>query len=243
MKTRKLLLADASPEFCAALTRALIGSFEVRTCRDGLQAQAMLEEFCPDILVTDLALPGLDGVSLLRAAASKTKRPALLVTTRYTSAYVENVIGQIGVDYMMLKPCDIRALAERIHDLTQSDSEIVTQPAPRTAVCGILLALGLQVGRRGYSYLEAIIEMYRQDPGRSLTKDLYPTAGRLHQANGAAVERAVRGVIETAWDNRDEALWRQYFPVGRGGYVPKPTNRAFIAAVAMALEGQQQRFA
>lgn len=243
MKTQKLLLADASPEFCAALTKALGGTYELRVCKDGLQALAVLEEFGPDILVTDLALSGLDGLSLLRAAGKLNRRPAMLVTTRYSSAYIESVIGQIGVDYMMLKPCDFRALAERIHDLTQCETKCMCTQPPRTAICGILLALGVPAGRRGYGYLETIIELYRQDPGRSLTKDLYPTAGKVNGANGTAVERAVRGVIETAWENRDEALWRQYFPVGRSGYVPKPTNRSFVAAVALAIGDPEQRYA
>lgn len=239
----KLLLADPSPEFCAAIIRVLTGAYDVRVCKDGLQAQAMLEEFCPDILVADLALPGLDGLSLLQKAAAKPKRPALLVTTCYTSSYIEGVIGQIGVDYMMRKPCDVRALAERVDDLSQTDSKTVALPTPRTTLCTILLALSLPVGRKGYKYLEEMIELYRQDPSRSLTKDLYPTVGRMHRTNGAAVERAVRSVIEDAWKDRDEAVWRLYFSMGRGGYVPKPTNGSFIAAVAMALEQQQQRYA
>lgn len=240
METRKLLMADPSPGFCAAVSEALGGSFCVRICSDGLQALTLLESFQPDILVTDLALPGLDGVSVLKAAAGATRRPAVLVLTRFYSPYVENVISGIGADYLMLKPCDIRALVERIHDLIQCNGTVAV-PAPRTAMGNALLALGIAAGRKGYAYLEDIVELYRQDPGRSLTKELYPAVGRLHRTNGISVERAIRGVIQTAWEQRDESLWRCYFTPARDGSIPRPTNRTFIATVAEVLEGRQTR--
>lgn len=241
MDTRKLLVADASPSFCVALSETLGGAYDLRVCNDGLQALALLDSFRPDILVTDLALPGLDGISLLRSAAACANRPILLVTTRFCSAYIESVISELGVDYMMFKPCDMRALAERIHDLSLCD--MVCQPASctRTAISNVLLALGVPAGRKGYPYLETIIELYRQDPGRSLTKDLYPAVGRANRTSGISVERAIRGVIQTAWEQRDETVWRRYFTPCRSGVMPRPTNRAFIATLAEVLGRQEQR--
>ena len=241
MKTRKVLLVDTSPEFCAVLSRMLAAEFEVWTCRDGSEALTMLEKIRPDVLVTDLALPGVDGLSVLRTAAALTNRPAMLATTCYCTPFIQEVISQIGVDYMMLKPCDLKALAERVHDMSQCDGDSCILPLEQTALNSLLLALGVPAGRRGYTYLEIIIELYRRDPGRSLTKDLYPTAGRGYQANGPAVERSIRSAIETAWMNRDETIWRRYFPAARFGMVAKPTNRAFIATVAAALEIQEQQ--
>lgn len=243
MKTRKVLLADTSPEFCAALSRMLAPEFEVWTCADGSEALTVLEKIRPDVLVTDLALPGVDGLSVLRTAAALTKRPAMLAITCYCTPFIQEIISQIGVDYMMLKPCDLRALAERIRDLSQCDGDSAVLPLEQNAINSLLLALGVPPGRRGYVYLEIIIDLYRRDPGRSLTKDLYPCAGRGYQANGPAVERSVRSAIETAWMNRDESVWRRYFPSARFGVVAKPTNRAFIATVAAALELQEQRHA
>lgn len=241
MKRRKVLLVDTSRDFCDEVSRLLAAEFEVWTCRDGCEALTMLENRSPDVLVTELALPGVDGLSLLKTAAARTKRPAMLVITCYRTPFIQEVIGQIGVDYMMLKPCNLNALVERVRDLSECDVEAEALPIKQNALNSLLLALGVPAGRRGYTYLEVLIELYRRDPGRSLTKDLYPTAGRGYQANGAAVERSVRGAIETAWMKRDETVWRQYFPASRFGVVAKPTNRAFIATVAAALDIQEQR--
>lgn len=240
MEIRKLLVADASPSFCAALSETLGCMYELRVCHDGVQALGLLETFRPDILVTDLALPGLDGISLLRAAAAYPKCPVRLVTTRYNSPYIEGMIGQLGVDYVMMKPCDMQALAEHIHDLSQCGSTVAAAPCRCTGVGNLLLSLSVPAGRKGYPYLVRIIELYQQDPGRSLTKDLYPTVGREFGTNRIAVERVIRSAIHTAWEQRDEPIWRRYFPVGCGGRVPRPTNRAFIATLAQALGRQKQ---
>lgn len=239
MEIRKLLVADASPSFCAALSEILGCMYELRICHDGLQALSLLHSFCPDILVTDLALPGLDGISLLRSAADCAKQPVRLVTTRFCSPYIEGMISQLGVDYMVMKPCDMRALAERIHDLSQCDS--VARPVScRTSIGNLLLMLGVPAGRKGYPYLERIIELYGEDSGRSLTKELYPAVGRENRVSGASVERAVRSAVHTAWEQRDEAVWRLYFSAGRSGRVPRPTNRSFIATLAEVLGKQEQ---
>lgn len=241
MERQTVLLADTSAEFCDSLARLLAADFQVYTCRDGVQVLAMLEKCNPDVLVTDLALPGVDGLSLLRTAAAMTKRPAMLATTCYQTNFIQEILAQIGVDYMMLKPCNLQSLAERIRDLSRCDMDTPSLPREHNALNSILLALGLQAGRVGYTYLEIIIELYRRDPSRSLTKDLYPEAGRGKGANGVAVERSVRNAIEKAWLKRDELVWRQYFPSARFGTVSKPTNRAFIATVAAVLEMQERK--
>lgn len=243
MKRQKLLLADNSLVFCEALIQLLQGEYEMRVCRDGMEALSVLEEFRPHVLVADLTLPGLDGLSLLKAAAGGIHRPAMLATTCFETIFITQMIKQIGVDYMMLKPCDIRSVAERIRELSQEEPEQGSPSVCRDPLTSLLMALSVPSGRRGYLCLETVISLYRENPGRSLTKDLYPTAGKLHGANGPAVERAIRGAIETAWENRDESVWRLYFSATRNGLIPKPTNRGFIAAVATALGMQDKKWA
>lgn len=241
MDTRKLLVADASASFCTALTEALGGAYELRICNDGLQAREMLESFRPDILVTDLALPGLDGISLLKAAGYAPKRPAILVTTRFLSPYIESAIEGLGVDYLMLKPCDMRALVERIRDLTQCECTAIPLPCARTSVLNMLLALNVPVNRKGYQYLETAIELFEKDPQQSVTKVLYPAVAKICGGSRDSVERAIRSAIEAAWNRRDEKVWRLYFMPCRSGTVPRPTNRAFIATMADLLGRQEHR--
>lgn len=240
---KKLLLADTSEVFCKAVLSILGDDYEACACGDGLQAAKMLKEFQPDILVTDLTLPGMDGLGLLRTAAEMTNRPVLLVATRIYTPFAEAAMEQIQVDYVMRKPCDLHCLAERIQELTgcQRQPEVALRPVSN--VDGLLVALKINACRDGYGYLKRVIDLYLQNPGRSLTKDLYPTAGQTKQVSGLAVERAMRSVIGDAWLHRDENVWRCYFPTDSQGHVPRPTNKEFIVAVARATSEQQRRWA
>lgn len=239
MDTRKLLVADPSQEFCDALTCMVGGAYELRICHDGLDARALLQSFQPDVLVMDLTLPGLDGISVLREMGSSPVRPAILVTTRFLSPYIEAAIAGAGVDYMMLKPCDMQALAEHIQDLTLRPAAPIL-PASRATVRDILLALNIPAKRRGFECLEAAITLYEQDPLQSVTKVLYPAVAKQCGGSGVSVERSIRGAIWYAWTNRDEKIWRMYFHACADGFVPRPTNMTFIASIAQCLRQQER---
>lgn len=242
---KKIFVADTSEVFCKTLMSALGADYEGCFCEDGFRAMKMLKEFQPQILVTDMTLPGVDGLTLLRTAAELPNRPVLLVTSRIYTPFIEAALEQIGVDYIMRKPCDIHCLAERILELSRTGQEPQYAICPAVGADALLQALKLNPCRDGYGYLGQIVEMYLQNSHRSLTKDLYPAAGMARHTSGLAVERAIRGVIEDAWIHRDEAVWRQYFAADRQGHVARPTNKEFIVAVAMAMamQGQQRRWA
>ena len=164
MEKMKMLIADSSEEFSDALADMVRGVYILRSCREGRETLAVLSSFKPDILVLDLMLPGLDGISILRQAAASGLQPMVLATSRYVSDYVVEAVSQLGVGYLMVKPCDVRATVARLGDLTQRLKQpLFSQPDPRTAVSNILLTLGVPTKLRGYTYLrEAILERARQ---------------------------------------------------------------------------------
>ena len=226
----KLLIADGTEEFRLALADTLRGAYIVRTCQEGMETLHMIQSFKPDVLVLDLMMPGLDGITLLQETAEMGLRPVVLATTRFANDYVLERTAQLGVGFVMIKPCDIKATVARISDLTQrANPPAVTQPDPRTAASNLLLALGVPTKLRGYAYLrEALLEAMR-DPSQPVTKELYPTVAGICGGNGVQVERSIRSAINAAWSNRDEQFWRLYFQPGPDGTVPRPTNAAFIS--------------
>ena len=239
MDTRRILVADASTEFCGALSDILGGVYDLRLCHDGIQAQTLLGSFAPDVLVLDLALPRLDGIAVMKTAISMPKRPAILVTARFLSAYVERTMDTLGVDYVMMKPCDMQAIADHVHDMANlQGTPVLPCPSPAASVANMLLNLNIPAKRRGFRCLEVAIELYEQDPGQSVTKVLYPEIAKRVGGNKVGVERAIRAAVHTAWARRDERMWRMYFPVGGEGMVPRPTNRSFIAALAERIRRQ-----
>ena len=93
MQPRKLLIAESSEEYRVALAESLTGEYHVRTCADGIQTQQLLRSFQPDILVLDLMLPGMDGITLLQLAREEGPLPMVLAQSRYISDFVLDALG------------------------------------------------------------------------------------------------------------------------------------------------------
>lgn len=233
MDAKKILIAESSTEFSAQLCDCLEERFDLEVCHNGLQVKGLLEKFSPAVLVMDLALPGLDGISLLKQISELPQRPRILVTTCFLSPYVEAAIAGFGVDLVVLKPCKVDILAERILDLTEEEEpRLLMRLRPRSTIASMLMDLNIPAKRRGFVYLELGIRLYMEQPGQGLTKNIYPDVAREHFTQPEAVERAIRQVIHESWDKRDDRVWRMYFASGREGVIPRPTNAEFISRLA-----------
>jgi len=238
---RKVLIADGSEEFRDALADILRGTYVVRVCQEGNQTLQALYNVKPDILVLDLLLPGLDGISLLQQTAEAGLRPMVLATTGFVNDYVLDCAERLGVGYVMVKPCDVHATAARIADLHQHlKPPAVSKPDHRTVVSNLLLTLSVPTKLKGYACLrEAILEAVR-DPAQQVTKELYPKVAKLCDGNAVQVERSIRSAIASAWERRDEQIWRMYFRPNQAGQLERPTNAAFISCIAarVAMDGE-----
>lgn len=240
MDRQKILVADSTGEFRNGIAQMLASAYDVRTCQDGLTACELLDCFRPNLMVLDLALPELDGLGVLKAAATCIHRPVVLVTTRFISPYVESAIQELGVDYVMLKPCDLGAVVDRINDLIGKDTHVAPKAAVlERAVSDMLLALGVSTRHDGFQYLETAVLCYAQDPMQSVTKSLYPAVAERYGRKPASVERGIRTAIAAAWSRRDEGIWKRYLPTGRSDLVPRPTNTEFIAHLAERIRMEQ----
>lgn len=234
MGMQKLLIADGTEAFRLTLANHLRGAYAIRLSQEGHDTLEQLCTYQPDVLVLDLMLPGLDGISILQMAAEAGIHPVVLATTRYISDYILEAAERLGIDYIMMKPCDIRATVARISDLTQHEDSPFAQD-PKSDVAKLLMALGIPTKLRGYVYLqEAIMESMR-DPHQQITKALYPRVAHLTDSSSVQVERSIRSAITSAWNTRDEQLWRLYFQSDCNGNVPKPTNGTFITRLASRL--------
>lgn len=238
MDMPKLLIADVSDEYRQILFDNLSQNYIIKTCRDGMQALELLRSFRPDLLVVDLMLPGLDGISLMQRSRSEGICPATLVFCPYPSDYVVSALHRLEVSYLMSKPCDLQAVADRLADLALGlQPEPVQQANISSALSGLLLSLGMQARWNGFQFLQVGTAMYMRDPGIAITKELYVAIGKEYSKDARQVERSIRSAIESAWKTRDDQIWRLYFSTV-GGAIPKPSNSEFLARIANALADQ-----
>lgn len=234
---RKILIAEDAEEICQALTEALQQQFQVRVCRDGATALELLSSYQPDILVLELMLPRLDGLTLLEMAGKQGIRPLTIATTLMVNDYVTASLERLHVDYLMAKPCDLCAMTLRITDLAERLTDQPPAPRePRSRISEMLMELGIPTRLKGFACLEEAVALMAQDFTQSVTKELYPAVGQLFGTSGAQVERAIRNAIEIGWKQHDGAAWKHYFGIRPNGTVPKPTNSEFISRLAHELQ-------
>lgn len=233
MEMRKVLIADNSEDFTAELADALRSHFFVRTCSTGTQALEQLHRFQPDVLVMDVLLPELDGISLLQAARDEDVMTNVLALTRSAAPYITEALDRFGVGYIMMKPCRLEALRERILDLSsRTKPRVLCQPDMRNTVTNLLLSLRVPTKLRGYGCTREAILYLMRDPEMSITKELYPAVAQICDGNASQVERAIRGAIRAAWVNQDDTVWPAFFQPCADGTIPRPTNAAFLTCLA-----------
>lgn len=232
----KILVADSTDDFCAALSQTLQGQYRVRACQEGTQALEMLCTFLPDILILDMMLPGLDGITLLQRAAQRGIHPHVIATTNYFSDYMAEAASRFQVCYMMRKPCSAEACAARITDITQHLSLTFAPKADlRAAAANVLIHLGVPAKLKGYGYLREGIVLFSRDVSQPVTKELYPAVAGKFGCTGEQVERAIRGAIQNAYKSGDNEAWRVFFPECSRDEQHCPTNSEFIARLTAAL--------
>ena len=115
-----VFIADSTEEFSASLSAALqhSGGFQVLgTAQDGETALRRILELKPQVVVLDLMLSKRDGISILQTISGMDPRPATLVTSNFVTEYVASAAAGLGARYLMLKPCDMTALVERLEEI------------------------------------------------------------------------------------------------------------------------------
>jgi PAS domain S-box-containing protein len=111
-----ILLAEDQVEVRNYITRLLRGRYEVVAVEDGGGALAFVEERIPDLVVTDVMMPNVDGFELLRALRANPRTntiPVILVSARIDEDSCVEGLQAGAVDYL-IKPFSPRELLARV---------------------------------------------------------------------------------------------------------------------------------
>lgn len=102
-----------------AIDWAALGMRLCGQAQNGLEALQIVDGHCPDIIITDMKMPGMNGDELLRELAGRGYRGGLIVLSEYSSYdYMRQAIRS-QVDEYMLKPIDeeeLNGVLRRIRD-------------------------------------------------------------------------------------------------------------------------------
>ncbi len=241
----KVLIADCDSDFRDTLKRTLEEGNPIEVVGFAMEREVLLtliEERQPDIVIIDMMLPPLDGLSAVREINKQNfrKRPRLYIMSKFSSEESLREAVDLGVSYFMIKPFDMQALAERIianYAVKHGDR---SEPGTRQEVdlelrvTNMIHEVGVPAHIKGYQYLRDAIMMTVKDMNiiNAITKVLYPTVARHYDTTSSRVERAIRHAIEVAWDRGDVETLQKFFGYTVSQTKGKPTNSEFISMLA-----------
>lgn len=132
-KTRVLVVEDTA-EF-RQIIEAIFereGTFDVTTSSDGLEAVDLARVINPEVVILDIGLPGLDGVSVCRELRSFTDAYIIMLTAR--DEEVDRLVGlAVGADDYMTKPFSARELVARVQTVLRRPRAGIAAVAPTSS--------------------------------------------------------------------------------------------------------------
>ena len=241
MKT--VLIADADFVFAKQLSHALeeSGTFQViDIALNGKQAVRMVEERHPDVLVMDILLPELDGLSVLEKISSVVPPPIVIATSVFMSNYVAVSAMGLGVRQLIKKPCDVGAIVASVARACRILPRSGIGYDRRSLIANTLHDVGIPANIKGYSYLIDALELTIANPEAtlSMTQSIYVPIAQQHGEKPEQVSRAIKRAIDIAWDRGDLDTLQSYFGYTVSNTRGMPTNGEFLAIIGETLRFQ-----
>lgn len=88
--------------------------FRVLEAGDGREALARFREACPDVIVTDLVMPRVDGIDLLAAIRERSRAPVVVFTSQSNAHSAMAALRGGADDFVVADGCSIDELVERV---------------------------------------------------------------------------------------------------------------------------------
>jgi two-component system KDP operon response regulator KdpE len=136
MTPRKILVVDDEPQIARVLRTSLESSgYQVNVARDGVQALESYLKSPPDLVITDLAMPLMDGIQLTRSIRERGQTPIIVLSVRSAEAMKVDALDE-GADDYITKPFSIQELLARVRshlrrtDATHAAAQEERAPSP-----------------------------------------------------------------------------------------------------------------
>ncbi len=184
----KILLAEDEPSLGQIVQESLeTRGYEVRLCKDGIQAEAAFREFAPALLVLDVMMPKLDGFSLARKIRKEDNDiPIIFLTAKsQTRDVVEGF--NLGANDYLKKPFSMEELIVRIENQLSKKNLISAE-----AECVI--------GRYTFEPKNQLL-IFQSEAAVQLTHRESELLYHLHQTKNEVLDRSF--ILKKLWKNDD----------------------------------------
>ncbi len=211
---------------------------------NGVNALKLIQETPADVMLLDMIMPGLDGFGVLaqmQSLPAEKKPQVIAVTALSRDDFIRRAV-ELGVQYYMIKPVELRVLLERIRDAARQRNEDPQGGPPAMPstlslddkISNLFLGMGIPAHIKGYQYLREGIKLVIAEPTMisGITKELYPAIAHRFGTTSSKVERAIRHAIEVAWNRGRVDTLNKAFGCEVAQPNEKPTNGELIALIA-----------
>jgi len=131
---RNILVVDDEPQITRVLKTTLSSQgYGIRTAADGKQALQEMKSWTPDLVITDLRMPNMDGLQLCRAIRAESRVPIIVLSVKGEETIkVESL--DAGADDYITKPFNVNELLARVRAALR---RVAVPLEPETAVIDI----------------------------------------------------------------------------------------------------------
>ena len=120
---KRVLLVEDNGDTLAALELLLgLDGYEVRTANDGSMGYRAFLDCCPDVVITDLNMPSIDGLELIRMIRTDRKCPKTPIIVISADCAHGDTVKAAGANYFLSKPYDYDQLKGVIDRITSERS-------------------------------------------------------------------------------------------------------------------------
>jgi DNA-binding response OmpR family regulator len=115
----RILLVDDDESLCLLYkTEFESEGYDVEVVNDGLEAIDILEKEDFDMVILDIRMPGMDGISALEKIAVKKRELSVLINSAYSN-YKDNFLTWLAEDYIIKSP-DLSELKAKVKHILES---------------------------------------------------------------------------------------------------------------------------
>lgn len=231
-----VLLADTVSLQREALRTLLAAEEDIQVVGEattGRQVLTMAYALRPQVVITELWMPELDGLSLLRCFRQIDPLPKTILLTAFCADHIMAEAARRGAFYCMAKPVDVQSLFDQI----RLAAEV---PATVSPINATLQALCLRPHEQRFRYLAEALAQVLRDPDiiNAMTKELYPAVAQAQGGTSKQVEITIRRAITYIWQTAEGVVLQTCLPALWDK--PRPANKKFIDHLAQYLKKEHQ---
>ena len=123
----RVIIADDEPKVLLLIRNLIqweeLGLELVATANDGISALDLIEELHPDIVITDIRMPGYDGIELIEKAKALDPRIDFIIISGYRHFNYAQKAIRFGVEDYLLKPLKALEINQTLRKMTEKYKE------------------------------------------------------------------------------------------------------------------------